>query len=228
MSEPTVSELRFPAAPGSGQVSAVLLKPPECHALYVLGHGAGAGMRHRFMDGIAEAFSAHGIGTFRYQFPFIEAGKRRPDRAPVLTGTVRAAAAAARELQPDLPLIAGGKSMGGRMTSSAQAESALAGVRGLVFLGFPLHRPGDPSNKRADHLADVDVPMLFVQGTRDRLAEMDRMEAVVGGLGERAELRAVQDADHGFDVLKRLGKSTEQVYDDIAALVRGWIDKILA
>jgi predicted alpha/beta-hydrolase family hydrolase len=227
VSEPTVSELRFPAAPGSGQVSAILLKPAECRALYVLGHGAGAGMRHRFMDGIAEAFSAHGIGTFRYQFPFVEAGKRRPDRAPVLTGTVRSAVSAARELEPDLPLIAGGKSMGGRMTSSAQAESSLAGVRALVFLGFPLHRPGDPSNRRADHLMDVDVPMLFVQGTRDRLAEMDRMRAVLGQLGERAEIHVVQDADHGFDVLKRTGKSTEQVYEDIAAIARGWVDTIL-
>jgi len=227
VSEPTVSELRFPAAPGSGQVSAILVKPPECHALYVLGHGAGAGMRHRFMDGIAEALSAHGIGTFRYQFPFVEAGGRRPDRAPVLTGTVRAAVAAARELEPGLPLLAGGKSMGGRMTSTAQAESSLPGVRGLVFFGFPLHRPGDASDARAEHLADVDVPMLFVQGTRDRLAEMDRIVAVVESLGDRAELRVLRDADHAFDVLKRTGRSTEQVYDDMAAAVRGWTDTIL-
>jgi len=227
VSEPTFSELRFPAAPGSGRVSAILLKPPDCHALYILGHGAGAGMRHRFMDGIAGALSSHGIGTFRYQFPFTEAGKRRPDRAPVLTGTVRSAVAAARELEPDLPLLAGGKSMGGRMTSSAQAESALAGIRGLVFLGFPLHRPGNPSNARANHLSDVDVPMLFVQGTRDRLADMERMEAVVETLGDRATIHVVQDADHGFDVLKRTRKSPEQVYDDIAMVVRGWADVIL-
>jgi predicted alpha/beta-hydrolase family hydrolase len=227
LSEPTISELRFAAAPGSGQVSAILLKPPVCHALYVLAHGAGAGMRHRFMDGIAEALSAHGIGTFRYQFPFVEAGGRRPDRAPVLTGTVRSAVAAARELEPGLPLLAGGKSMGGRMTSTAQAESSLPGVRGLVFFGFPLHRPGDASDARAEHLADVDVPMLFVQGTRDRLAEMDRIVAVVESLGDRAELRVVQDADHSFDVLKRTGRSTEQVYDDMAAAVRGWTDTIL-
>jgi predicted alpha/beta-hydrolase family hydrolase len=227
MNEPTVSELRFAAAPGAGEVSAILLRPPVCHALIILGHGAGAGMRHRFMDGIAQALSAHGIGTFRYQFPFVEAGRRRPDRAPVLTGTVRAAVAAARELEPDLPLLAGGKSMGGRMTSSAQAESSLAGIRGLVFLGFPLHLPGDPSNARSDHLNDVDVPMLFVQGTRDRLAEMDRMAAVVESLGDRAELRVVQDADHGFDVLKRTGKSIAEIYDDMAVVVRSWTDTIL-
>lgn len=227
MSEPTISELRFAAAPGAGDVSAILVKPATCRSLIVLGHGAGAGMRHRFMNGIAEALADHAIGTFRYQFPFVEAGGRRPDRAPVLTGTVRSAVAAARELEPGLPLLAGGKSMGGRMTSTAQAESSLPGVRGLVFFGFPLHRPGDASDARAEHLADVDVPMLFVQGTRDRLAEMDRIVAVVGSLGDRAELRAVQDADHSFDVLKRTGRSTEQVYDDMAAAVRGWTDTIL-
>jgi predicted alpha/beta-hydrolase family hydrolase len=228
VTEPSISELRFAAAPGAGEVSSVLLKPPECRALFVLGHGAGAGMRHRFMDGIAETLSSHGIGTFRYQFPFTEAGKRRPDRASVLTGTVRAAVAAARELEPGLPLLAGGKSMGGRMTSSAQAESSLPGVRGLVFFGFPLHRPGDPSDARADHLSDVEVPMLFVQGTRDRLAEMDRMEAVVRTLGDRAMISIVHDGDHGFDVLKRTGKSTEEVYDDMAVVVRDWTDTILA
>ena len=227
MSEPTVSELRFAAAPGAGDVSAILLKPAGCRALFVLGHGAGAGMRHRFMDGIAEALANHAIATFRYQFPYVEAGGRRPDRAPVLTGTVRAAVAAAVEVEPGLPLLAGGKSMGGRMTSRAQAESSLAGVRGLVFFGFPLHRPGDASDARADHLADVDVPMLFVQGTRDRLAEMDRMVALVEGLGNRAAIGIVQDGDHGFDVLKRTGKSTERVYDEIAAIVRAWTDRIL-
>jgi len=227
VTEATISELRFAAAPGAGEVSALLLKPPECQALLILGHGAGAGMRHRFMEGIAKALSDHGIGTFRYEFPFVEAGKRRPDQAPVLTGTVRAAVAAARELEPDLPLLAGGKSMGGRMTSAVQAESSLPGVVGLVFFGFPLHRPGDESDARADHLEDVGVPMLFVQGTRDRLAEMDRMRAVVKALGDRAVISVVQDGDHGFDVLKRTGKSTEEVYGDMAVVVRAWADTIL-
>ncbi|NNK48121.1 MAG: alpha/beta hydrolase [Gemmatimonadetes bacterium] len=227
MTESTVSELKFVAAPGAGEVSAILVKPPHCGALFVLGHGAGAGMRHRFMDGIADALSEHGIASFRYQFPYVEAGKRRPDRAPILTGSVRAAVAAARELEPDLPLLAGGKSMGGRMTSTAQAESSLPSVRGLVFFGFPLHRPGDPSNARADHLADVDVPMLFVQGTRDRLAELDRVETVVATLGNRATVSVVRDGDHGFDVLKRTGRSTGEVYDDMAAAVRRWTDSIL-
>jgi predicted alpha/beta-hydrolase family hydrolase len=227
VSEPTFSELRFAAAPGSGKVSATLLKPPACRALFILGHGAGAGMRHRFMDGIAEALSDHGIGTFRYQFPYVEAGRRRPDPAPVLTGTVRAAVAAARELEPGLPLLAGGKSMGGRMTSKAQAESVLPGVGSLVFFGFPLHRPGDASDARALHLDDVGVPMLFVQGTRDRLAELDRMRTVVEGLGDRATISIVPDADHGFDVLKRTGKSAGEVYDDMAAAVRAWLEAFL-
>ena len=224
MSEATIGELRFVATRAAGQVSAILLKPPECLALLVMGHGAGAGMRHRFMDGMAEALATRSIGTLRYQYPYAEAGRRRPDRAPTLTGTVRAAVAAAREIQPDIPLFAGGKSMGGRMTSSAQAESALPGVKGLVFLGFPLHRPGDPSDARADHLRDVNVPMLFIQGTRDRLAEIGRIESVVGKLGERAALYVVEDGDHGFDVLKRTGKSISEVYDDMASAVRRWIE----
>lgn len=227
MSEPTIGELRFAAAPGAGDVSGMLLKPAACRALLVLGHGAGAGMRHRFMDGIAEALANHAIATFRYQFPYVEAGGRRPDRAPVLTGTVRAAVAAARELEPGLPLLAGGKSMGGRMTSQAQSQGSLSGVRGLVFFGFPLHRPGDPSDARADHLHDVHVPMLFVQGTRDRLAEMERMERVVARLGSGAVMHVVRDGDHGFDVLKRTGVPTEEVYYDMAAAVRQWADTFL-
>jgi hypothetical protein len=224
VSEPTIGELRFVATPAAGEVSAILLKPPECRALLVLGHGAGAGMRHRFMDGLAEALATRGIGTFRYQYPYAEAGRRRPDPVPTLTGTVRAAVAAARETEPDMPLFAGGKSMGGRMTSAAQAESSLPGVRGIVFFGFPLHRPGDPSDARADHLCDVEIPMLFIQGTRDRLAEIGRIESVVGKLGERAAIHVVEDGDHGFDVLKRRRKSTSEVYDETASAVRFWIE----
>lgn len=227
MSDPRIRELRF-AVPPEGEVSAVLFDPPDSRALLVLGHGAGAGMRHRFMEGITEALADHGIATFRYQFPYVEAGRRRPDRAPVLTATVRSAVATARDFVPDRPLLAGGKSMGGRMTSTAQSEGALPGVRGLVFFGFPLHRPNDPSDARADHLRGIDLPMLFVQGTRDRLAGMDRMKRVVSALGNRARLHIVVDADHGFDVLKRTGRSAADVYDDMAAAVRGWADDILS
>lgn len=227
MSEPRSRELRF-TTPSEGEVSAILSDPPHSRALLVLGHGAGAGMRHRFMEGMSGALAERGIATFRYQFPYMEAGKRRPDRTHVLTATVRSAVATARDLVPDRPLLAGGKSMGGRMASTAQSEIALPGVRGLVFLGFPLHRPNDPSDARANHLGAIDLPMLFVQGTRDRLAELDRMKRVVRGLGNRARLHVIADGDHGFDVLKRTGRSAAEVYDDMAAAVRVWTDDILS
>ncbi len=225
-SEPAIRELRFAASPTDGDVSALVWRPPECRVLLVLGHGAGAGMRHRFMEGIARALADRGVGTFRYQFPYMEAGRKRPDRTHTLTATVRAAVATAREIEPDLPLLAGGKSMGGRMSSTAQAESSLPGVRGLVFFGFPLHRPGEESDTRADHLSEVDVPLLFLQGTRDRLAELDRIRSVVGRSPERNTLFVVEDGDHGFDVLKRTGKSAEQVYDEMAAALAKWLETI--
>jgi uncharacterized protein len=228
MGEASVAELRFSVSRDAGAVSAILVRPPSPLALLVFGHGAGAGMRHRFMEGMCEALSHHRIATLRYQFPYAEAGRRRPDRAQTLTATVRAAVAAAREVEPDLALIAGGKSMGGRMTSTAQAERSLPGVRGLVFFGFPLHRPGDPSDARGNHLREVDLPMLFVQGTRDRLAESDRIAAVVAALKGGASIHVVEDADHGFDVPKRAGRSPEDVYDEMAVAVRGWSEAILA
>jgi predicted alpha/beta-hydrolase family hydrolase len=227
VNERTVIEMRFVATQAAGEVSAILLKPRHPEALLVLGHGAGAGMRHRFMDGIVDALASHGVATFRYQFPYIEAGRRRPDRSHTLTATVRAAVAAAREVEPDVPLLAGGKSMGGRMTSMAQAESSLPGVHGIVFFGFPLHAPGDQSDARADHLRDVIVPMLFVQGTRDRLAEMSRIESVIGELGGPASLHVIEDGDHGFDVLKRTGKSAAEVYGEMASAVRTWLETAL-
>jgi len=185
-------------------------------------------MRHRFMEGVTKALADRGIATFRYQFPYAEAGRRRPDPTRVLTATVRSAVVAARVLGPDRPLLAGGKSMGGRMTTIARAEGALPGVRGIVLLGFPLHRPKDPSDARADHLREVDVPMLFLRGTRDRLAELGRMERVVRSLGGRAHIHVVEDGDHGFDVLKRTGRSAAEVYDGMAAAVRRWADEVLS
>jgi predicted alpha/beta-hydrolase family hydrolase len=220
-------DVRFEVAPDGRTVSGILRRPAPAVALLVLGHGAGAGMRHRFMEGMAEELAIEGIATLRYQFPYAESGRRRPDRAPLLVSTVRSAVRAARELAPDLPLLAGGKSMGGRMTSTAQADRPLPGVRGIVFFGFPLHRPGDPSDARADHLRNVGVPMLFVQGTRDRLAEVDRIRRIVGGLPDRAELHVVEDGDHGFDVLKRTGKSTAEVYREMASAVLSWVHAAL-
>jgi predicted alpha/beta-hydrolase family hydrolase len=180
-------------------------------------------MRHRFMEAIAQALAVRGIATLRYQFPYVEAGARRPDPPGVLEATVRAAVARARELAPDLPLVAGGKSMGGRMTSSAAARRPLEGVLGLVFLGFPLHPAKQPGTGRAEHLARVPVPMLFLQGTRDDLADVDLITGVCGSLGPRATLHVVEGADHAFSVLKRSGRSDAQVLEELADTAAGWI-----
>lgn len=205
-----------------GRVSGLFLRPPEAFALYVLAHGAGAGMRHRFMEAVAGVLAARRIATLRYQFPYTEAGARRPDPPAVLEATVRAAVAVAAECAPDLPLIAGGKSMGGRMTSGAQARAPLPGVRGLAFLGFPLHPPKQPAIARAEHLDAVTLPMLFLQGTRDDLADLGLITGVCERLGPRATLRVIDGADHSFAVLKRSGRSDAQVLDELADTVVEW------
>jgi predicted alpha/beta-hydrolase family hydrolase len=184
-------------------VSGLLLAPSQARACYVLAHGAGAGMFHPFMEAVARELAQRGIATLRYQFPYMEQGGKRPDPPKLAHATVRAAVAQAGELMPTLPLVAGGKSFGGRMTSQTQAASALPGVRGLVFLGFPLHPAGRPSEERAVHLFHVEVPMLFLQGTRDRLADLGLLERLIERLGTRASLRLVQDADHSFRVPAR-------------------------
>jgi hypothetical protein len=203
-------------------VSALLLRPARPDALVVLAHGAGARMRHPFMEAIAQRLAAHRIATLRYQFPYSEQGSRRPDPEPLLLATVRAAVDAGREAADGLPLLAGGKSMGGRMTSRAAAAAPLTGVRGLVFLGFPLHPAGRPGVSRAEHLARVGLPMLFLQGTRDALADLSLLAPIVERLGEHAALRRIEHADHGFHVLKRSGRTDEQVLDELATLVAGW------
>jgi predicted alpha/beta-hydrolase family hydrolase len=207
------------------EVSALLLAPARPRALYVLAHGAGAGMRHPFMEAIARRLARHGIGTLRYQFPYTEQGGRRPDPEPVLLATVRAAVAAGREAAGEIPVLAGGKSMGGRMTSRAAAAAPLPGVAGLVFLGFPLHPAGRPGVSRADHLARVDLPMLFLQGTRDALADLTLFRPVVEGLGNRATLRVIEDADHSFHVLRRSGRTDEQVLDEMAVAMAEWLGR---
>ncbi len=208
--------------PEAGEVSALLLAPARPSAFYVLGHGAGAGMRHPFMEAIAQRLAGHGIATLRYQFPYTESGVRRIDPEPRLLATVRAAVAAGREAAGGTPLLAGGKSMGGRMTSRAAAATPLEGVRGLVFVGFPLHPAGQPGVSRAEHLARVDLPMLFLQGTRDALADLTLLGPIVERLGKRAALRVIDHADHGFHVLKRSGRTDEQVLDELAAAVAAW------
>jgi uncharacterized protein len=206
-------------------VSGLLLEPARPRALYVLAHGAGADMRHAFMEAIATHLAAHGIGTLRYQFPYTEHGRRRIDPEPLLLGTVRAAVAAGREAAGKLPLIAGGKSMGGRMTSRAAAAVPLEGVAGLVFLGFPLHPAGQPGTSRAEHLARVALPMLFLQGSRDALAGLTLLEPVVAGLKERATLRVIEHADHGFHVPRKSGRTDEQVLEELAAAVARWLEE---
>ena len=210
------------AVPGAGEVSALLVTPEHPSALYVLAHGAGAGMRHPFMEAMARRLAGRKIATLRYQFPYVENRKARPDPEPVLLATVRAAVAAGREAAGDIPLIAGGKSMGGRMTSRAAAEAPLDGVAGLAFLGFPLHPAGRPGTGRADHLAKVDLPMLFLQGTRDTLADLALLRPVLEKLGPRATLRVFDDADHSFHVRKKSGASDEQVLDELAQSIAGW------
>jgi uncharacterized protein len=210
-----------------GKVSGVLLRPPDAWATYVLAHGAGAGMRHRFMESIAQALAERGIATLRYQFPYLEAGSRRPDPPGVLEAAVRAAAAKAREIAPELPVFAGGKSLGGRMTSNAMARRPLEGVHGLVFLGFPLHPPKRPAVTRADHLDRVASPMLFLQGTRDDLADLGLITSVCGRLGPKATLHVVDGADHSFAVLKRSGRTDTEVMSELAHTTADWCGAIV-
>ncbi len=220
----TEKELGFDS--GYGRVSALLLRPKAARLLYVLAHGAGVGMHHPFMEQIARALAERDVATFRYQFPYMGKGKRRPDPAHMAEGTVRAAVRSAREACPDLPILAGGKSFGGRMTSQAQANEALPGVVGLVFLGFPLHAPGRMGDQRAAHLVNVHVPMLFLQGTRDSLADLDLMRRVTRRLGEPATLHVVEGGDHSFKVLKRSGRSSDEVMGELADVVTGWGENI--
>ncbi|WP_065754609.1 alpha/beta hydrolase family protein [Bradyrhizobium paxllaeri] len=214
---------------GSDQtVSALLIEPLQCRACYVFAHGAGAGMAHASMATVAEGLGQRGIATLRYQFPYMEKGSKRPDPPAVAHAAVRAAVAEAGRHFPALPLIAGGRSFGGRMTSQAQAKSALAGVRGLAFLGFPLHPAGKPSSERAGHLADVNIPMLFLQGTRDALAELSLLKPVVKGLGSRATLHLLDGADHSFHVLKSSGRNDRAVMDEALDAFATWVDGIVS
>jgi uncharacterized protein len=217
--------LRF-AVDGTSEVSALFSRPTNALHLLVLAHGAGAGMSHPFMENLANELSAAGVATLRYQFPYMEERRRVPDAPAVLTSTVVAAVGAAAKAAPDLPLLAGGKSMGGRMTSQAVAQRPLDGVQGLVFFGFPLHPPKRPSTKRADHLAKVTVPMLFLQGTRDDLADLDLLRPVCAKLGPLATLSVVEGADHSFRMLKRSGTSDTAVLQQLVQTVASWTEKI--
>jgi hypothetical protein len=218
-------ELRFLATPEKGEVSALLARPENATHLLVLGHGASTNMRHATLASIAERLAEVGIATFRYNFPYSENGKGRDGQA-VCTETIRSAIAAAHRAAPDLPLLAGGHSFSGRMTSTAASESPLDGVIGLVFFSFPLHLAGKPETKRATHLDAVTIPMLFLSGSRDELAEMDLLKPVCKRLGKLATLHVLDTADHGYKVLKKSRTSAEDVFVEMACVVREWATKL--
>ncbi|MBL8180074.1 MAG: alpha/beta hydrolase [Blastocatellia bacterium] len=214
-------ELKFTATPDKGDVSAVLIRPSAARYLLVLGHGASTSMQHATMVAITEALARHGIATFRYNFPYSENGRGR-DSAAVCVETVRSACRAAREAAPDLTLLAGGHSFGGRMTTTAQSESLLESVVGLVLFSFPLHLAGRPDTKRAEHLRDINIPMLFLTGTRDELATLDLLERTIASLGKRASLHLIYTADHSYKILKRTRTSDEDVFDEMARVTSDW------
>jgi uncharacterized protein len=214
-------KLRF-RVDGGSEVSALLSRPTKAQRLLVLAHGAGAGMSHPFMEKLAGELARVGMATLRYQFPYMEGRRRVPDGTAVLTATVEAAVRAAEKLAPDLPLLAGGKSMGGRMTSQAAAEHRLGSVRGLVFFGFPLHPPNRPATKRADHLGKVTLPMLFLQGTRDSLADLFLLRPICAKLGSLATLHVIEGADHSFHVLKSSGRNDADVIGELAETAVSW------
>lgn len=220
--EPETTSIRV----GDESVTGLLLRPEGAKALYLFAHGAGAGITHKAMASNAEGLAERGIATLRYNFPYMEKGSGRPDRPPVAHAAVRAAAAHSAKIAGDLPLFAGGRSFGGRMTSQAQAAEALPGVRGLAFLGFPLHPAGKPGMDRADHLADVRVPMLFVSGSRDALAELDLLKPVVAALGDRATLHLVEHADHSFKVAEKSGRTGADAEAEALDALAEWMLKL--
>ena len=209
------------------RVSGLIQAPPEAQACYVIAHGAGAGMTHPFMTAIANGLAERGIATVRYQFPYMEAGAKRPDSPKLAHATVRAAILEASRLLPNLAVFAGGKSFGGRMSSQAQAAEAMPGVRGLIFLGFPLHPPGQPSQERAQHLFQVQIPMLFLQGSRDDFANLELITEVCERLDKSATLKLFQDADHSFHVPARTGRKDSDVRSELFDTIASWMGKIL-
>jgi len=215
------TDLRL-SLPGGAEVSAFLLRPPDAWLLYVVAHGAGAGMRHPFLERVCVSLAVRGIATFRYQFPYMEAGRKRPDAPSALEAAARAAVSKAGEIVPELPIVAGGKSLGGRMTSSSAASAPLPRALGLAFLGFPLHPPGEPGVRRAEHLQAVEVPMLFLQGTRDGFARLDLITDVTSRLQPRATLHLIEGADHSFGVPTKSGRTPDQVIEEMAEVLAGW------
>lgn len=220
-----IEDVRF-AVEGAGEMPAIFQRPAKARLLLVLAHGAGAGMTHPFLAALADELASACVATFRYQFPYMEQRRRVPDSPAVLTATVAAAVRTAMRAGPNLPVLAGGKSMGGRMSSQAAAQGLLDGVRGLVFFGFPLHPPKRPGTKRADHLTKVEIPMLFLQGTRDPLADLSLLRPITAKLGARATLHVVDTADHSFHVLKSSGRTDPDVLRELAETTADWAAKL--
>jgi predicted alpha/beta-hydrolase family hydrolase len=225
MTIPRAKEIKFFVNDKAGGVSGLLLEPSGARAFFLLAHGAGAGMRHKFMEEVAAKLADLNVATLRYQFPYMEKGTKRPDPQSVLTDSVRAAVAAAQKYAGELPLFAGGKSMGGRVTSLAAAQQPLDRVCGLIFFGFPLHAAGRPGAERAQHLAEIKIPMLFLQGSRDALAELKLFKPLCSKLGKRAELFVVDGSDHSFHMLKSAPRSDGEVLNDVVKKAAGWMKK---
>ncbi len=222
----TDEEIKFDSGTKLGPVSGILHRPRDAGLLYVFAHGAGAGMRHPFMERMSVELASRGVATLRYQFPYKEAGKRRPDYPSVLKLTVQSAIGEAQRLAPDLQLIAGGRSLGGRMTSAAASEGRLPAVRGVAILGFPLHPPNDPGVERAEHLHRVSIPMLFLQGRRDAFARIDLIRTVVADLGSDSTIHIVDEGDHSFNVPKRSGRTHDEVLRELAETIRAWAESL--
>ncbi|MFL6690468.1 MAG: alpha/beta family hydrolase [Alphaproteobacteria bacterium] len=219
-----LEERNIRIAVGEGDVSGLLIAPEDARACFVFAHGAGVGMQHEFMRDVADGLAERCVATLRYQFPYMERGSKRPDSPKVAQAAVRAAVAKAKELLPKLPLFAGGKSYGARMTSQAQAEAPLPDVKGMVFLGFPLHPPGQPSDTRAEHLSRVQIPMLFLQGTRDDFADLEYLQPLVKRLGSRATLKLFEDSDHSFHVPAKSGRTDAEVMRELLDALVAWME----
>lgn len=225
--KPKTRNIKFTATKSSGEVSGIIILPDKPKLLLLFAHGAGAGMNHPFMEKMSGYLADEGIGTFRYNFPYTEKQKKSPDPAPILMQTIRSAVNAAKRYANKIPLLAGGKSMGGRMTSMAAYKEPLEDVKGIVFFGFPLHAPGRPSNERAEHLFNVNVPMLFLRGTRDKLADLKLLKPIIKKLKEEATLHIIEGGDHSFHLLKSAGRNDEEVHKEIAKKVVEWGRKVI-
>ena len=219
-----VVNFKFDVMEGRYQVSASSTVPAKPHTYLVLGHGAGAGMEHSFMKQLSENLAAQGVGSLRYNFPYIEQGRRTPTSPAISEATVRAAVEKARSISPVDKLIVGGKSYGGRMSSQTQSKEPLPGVSGLVFFGFPLHAPGKPGNSRGEHLKNINIPMLFLQGSRDKLADLNLLRPLLETVGNNATLKVIEGADHSFKMLKSAAKTSDQVQKELAILTREWLE----